>query len=79
MDIKNILEHRTDYFTKHNYSGSQAYNYEEEGILRRCLPRILFHGNTLLTTFLQLIDMEIIMTLKYIDRLKAFKYITRYH
>lgn len=78
MDIKNTQDYEHQYFTKYNIDGSNAYKYDEEGVLSKCLPQILFKGNTILTTFLQLIDLRIIMTLKYIDRLKKFKYISHY-
>lgn len=78
MDIKNSIDYAHDYFTKHNVDGNLAYKYEEDGILKRCIPKILFKGNTILASFLQLIDLRIIMTLKYIDRLKKFKFISRY-
>ena len=78
MDIKRGIDHKHAYFTRYNFGGSIKYKYDEEGVLKRCLPRILFKGNTIFTTFLQLIDMRIIMTLKYIQRLQQFKFISRY-
>ena len=48
------------------------------GILNKILPKVLFKGNSVLVTFLQLIDLRVIMMLKYVDRLKRFKYITWY-
>ena len=78
MDIKNSLDYQHYYFSKHDVSGNNRYKYEEEGLLNKCLPKILFKGNTILTTFLQLIDLRIIMLLKYVDRLKKFKYISNF-
>lgn len=78
MDIKNTLDYKHYYFTSHNLSGNNRYKYEEEGILKRCLPKKLFEGNSILVTFLQLIDMRLIMMFKYIDKIKRFKYITWY-
>ena len=51
-------------------------DYEKNGILTKTLPRIFFKGNSILVTFLQFIDMRIIMLFKYIDKLKNFKNIT---
>lgn len=78
MDFKNSLEYRTYKYTQYNNIGSKAYDYSKYGILRKCLPKILFNGNTILSSFLQLIDLRIVMTLKYIDKLKHFKHITWY-
>ena len=81
MDIKQSLSYRYDTYEKlgkYDTIGENKYNYAEEGILRKCLPKILFEGNSVFVTFLQLIDLRIIMILKYIDRLKRFKYISWY-
>jgi len=81
MDIKQSLSYRYDTYEKigkYDTIGNNKYNYAEEGILRKCLPKILFKGNSVFVTFLQLIDLRIIMMLKYIDRLKRFKYISWY-
>lgn len=78
MDIKNSLDYRYKNFNKYNILGSNKYNYEEDGILTKCLPKILFKGNSILVTFIQLIDLRLIMAFKYIDKLKQFKYISWY-
>jgi hypothetical protein len=78
MDIKTDFKHRTYYYKKHEITGSNAYNYNENGLLIRCLPKVLFNGNTFLVTFLQLIDLRLIMLFKYIDRIKNFKNILKY-
>lgn len=78
MDIKNSLDYQHSYFKKHDISGNNRYRYEEEGILKRCIPNILFKGNTILASFLQLIDLRLIIMFKYIDKLKKFKYISNY-
>ena len=78
MDIKNSLDYEYDYFTKHDFSGNNRYRYEENGILTKCIPKILFKGNSLLVSFLQLIDMRLVMMFKWIDKLKHFKHITWY-
>ena len=78
MDIKNALDYKHEYFTSQNVSGNNRYKYEQEGILKRCLPKKMFEGNSILVTFLQLIDLRLIMMFKYIDKIKRFKYITWY-
>lgn len=81
MDIKQNLEYRYNIYedlTKYNVNSYNVYDYSKEGILKKCLPKILFEGNSILVTFLQLIDIRIIMIFKYIDRLKKFKYISWY-
>ena len=83
MDIKQSENYRTTkYEDMYNYNniGNNKYCYEREGILRKCLPKILFrpNGNIVLLTFLQLIDARLIVLLKYIDKLKKFKYIANY-
>jgi hypothetical protein len=78
MDIKNSKEYRNEYFVKKSWDGNNRYKYEEEGILNKCMPKFLFNGNSIFVTFLQLIDLRLIMLFKYIDRIKYFKSITRY-
>ena len=78
MDIKNSLTYKTDRYNLYNSIGDNKYDYTKEGILQKCLPKILFKGNSILVTFLQLIDLRIIMCLKYIDKLKHFKHVTWY-
>lgn len=79
MDFKNSLYFRTGNIESYNnkaYNG--YYDYASYGILIKCLPKILFKGNPVLVSFLQLIDIKIIMLLKTIDKLKHFKNITSY-
>ena len=78
MDFKNTLGYRYDYLKPYQRTGFNQYDYASEGVLNKVLPKILFRGNSVLVTFLQLIDVRIIMILKYVDRLKRFKYITWY-
>lgn len=61
-----------------NKQPSKKYDYEKEGVLNKMIPKILFKGNPVLVTFLQLIDMRIILMLRYIKRLKNFKNISLY-
>ena len=83
MDIKQSANYRYSIYENmegYNDLGSNKYNYEKEGILQKCLPKILFRpeGNTILVTFLQLIDARLIVLIKYIDKLKKFKWIANY-
>ena len=78
MDVKT-----TNGFRKHNIErlkidAYQEYDYEKNGILCKCLPKILFSGNAVLVSFLQLIDLRLIMMFKSIDKIKHFKNIARY-
>lgn len=78
MDIKNTIEWSYRRETLYNRNESGLYDYETEGILRKCLPKILFKGNTILVTFLQLIDMRLIFVMNYIRRMKKFKHVSAY-
>lgn len=78
MDIKQSLTYKTDRNKLFNETGDNKYDYTIHGILNKCMPKIIFKGNSILVTFLQLIDLRIVMLLKYIDKLKRFKYITWY-
>ncbi len=79
MDIKNRGNKRKENLQDFNVTEEiEKYDYASEGILNKTLPKILFKGNAILVTFLQLIDLRIIMLLKYIDKLKRFKWITWY-
>ena len=74
MDIKNAPKSKMSlYKEKYEYDGSNKYDYAANGVLTKTLPKILFKGNSLFVTFLQLIDLRIINLLKYIDELKNFK------
>ncbi len=76
MDFKNSLDYRTQRLEYFKRTGKNPYDYEKYGILTKTLPKILFKGNSILVTFLQLIDLRIITMFKYIDRVKRFKYIS---
>ena len=78
MDIKQNITYRTNEYEEYQNVGNNKYNYARHGILTKALPKILFKGNSILVTFLQLIDLRLIMMFKYIDRLKHFKHITWY-
>lgn len=78
MDFKNSIEYRFEEYNQYNTLGDDKYNYAKYGILNKCLPKVLFKGNTILTSFLQLIDVRLVMLFKQIDKVKRFKYITWY-
>lgn len=79
MDIKNRNNKRKENLKDFNITEEiEKYDYASEGILNKTLPKILFKGNAILVTFLQLIDLRIIMLLKYVDKLKHFKWVTWY-
>ena len=79
MDVKNKIDKRVEEISEFNMlSEIEKYDYASEGILNKTLPKILFKGNAILVTFLQLIDLKIIMMFKYIDKLKQFKWISWY-
>lgn len=78
MDIKNTQEYSKYREIQYNKNVLNKYDYSQEGILNKTLPKILFRGNPILVTFLQLIDMRLILLMNYIDKLKYFKHITRY-
>lgn len=78
MDFKNSTDFRHGRLVVYLKDGNNRYNYAEQGILNKCLPKILFKGNPMLTTFLQTIDVKIVMLLKYVDRLKDFKNLHKY-
>ena len=78
MDIKQKLSYKYDYLSSYNIIGNNKYDYAKKGILNKALPKVLFKGNSIFVTFLQLIDLRIIMMFKYIDKIKQFKYITSY-
>lgn len=76
MDVK-----ASENFRYHNIErlnrNRDYYDYASEGVLRRCLPKVLFAGNPILVSFIQLIDVRIIMLLQYVDKLKWFKDVTK--
>lgn len=76
MDFTAQLDKRHEYRNNFIFLHDNRYDYEKHGILTKTLPRILFKGNSVLVTFLQFLDMRIIMMFKYIDKLKHFKNIT---
>lgn len=79
MDIKQAANKRIEGYEAYNIvAENPPYNYAKEGILSKSLPKILFKGNAILVTFIQLIDVRLIMLFKYIDKVKRFKWISWY-
>lgn len=76
MDIKNTKEWASRRERDYNKHERNAYDWETEGVLRRCLPTFLFRTTPVLVTFIQLIDMRLIILLKAIKRIKEFKHVT---
>lgn len=78
MDLKTSSDYRMQRYSQYNNLGNTKYDYARNGILNKTLPKVLFKGNYILVSFLQLIDMRLVMLFKQIDKLKRFKYITWY-
>ena len=79
MDIKNKSNKIKDNLKEFNVTEEfEKYDYSSKGILRKTMPKILFKGNAILVTFLQLIDVRLILLFKYIDKIKRFKWISWY-
>jgi hypothetical protein len=76
MDIKDSIESRWDGFRRYDRTGFNRYDWAREGILTKCLPKVLFKGNSVLVTFLQLIDLRLVMMFRLIDKIKRFRYLT---
>lgn len=77
MDIKKNINYKVEHKHIYNCHHLNRYDYAREGILNKCLPKVLFKGNPILVSFLQLIDLKAIMLFKYIDKVKTFKHITK--
>lgn len=79
MDVKNNINKKHKDLEKFNITEEfPKYDYGTDGILNKTLPKILFKGNVILVTFLQLIDLRLIMLFKSIDKIKRFKWISWY-
>ena len=76
MDIKNTQEWANRREREYNSHERNAYDWERDGILQKCLPKILFKATPVLVTFIQLIDMRLILLLKAVNRIKEFKHIS---
>jgi hypothetical protein len=72
MDKKlneNFRFHNLDQINRNGY----FYDYTKNGILKKCMPDFIWGANQVLVSFLQLIDIRLIMLFNYIDKLKHFK------
>ena len=78
MDIKNTQEWTFRRQEEYNRNESKRYDWERDGVLRHCLPKILFKGTPVLVSFIQLIDMRIVLLLKACRRIKEFKHISSF-
>lgn len=78
MDIKESADYRFKINKIFSSLYIKKYNYGKNGILTKCLPKILFAGHSTIVTFLQLIDMRLILMFKTIDKVKKFKHISDY-
>ena len=76
MDIKENNGVSYTRISTYNKATSLKYDYEKNGVLNKMIPKLLFRGNPVLVTFLQLIDMRIILMLRYIKKLQQFKNIS---
>lgn len=78
MDRKQSLYYRYGRLQYLNKLGENKYDYVTNGILTKTLPKVLFKGNSVLVTFIQLIDMELITLMQIIKRIQDFKFISTY-
>lgn len=78
MDHKQSLEFRTGKLKALKVDADKRYDYARNGLLNKALPKILFKGNPILVAFLQLIDIQLIVMFKLIDRIQNFKNIASY-
>lgn len=78
MDFRKDRTYRIEAFESYNRKNNNRYDFERDGVLDKCIPKVLFRGNPILVSFLQLIDIKIIMLLKCVERIKEFKHITKY-
>lgn len=78
MDFKQSLDYRYGRLSTLNSLGENKYDYVTNGILTKSLPKILFKGNSVIVTFIQLIDMQFIYIMKCIEKIQKFKVISNY-
>lgn len=72
MDKKlneNFRFHNLDQINRNGH----YYDYNKNGILKKCMPDFIWGANQVLVSFLQLIDIRLIMLFNYIGKLKHFK------
>jgi len=78
MDIKNTKEWAFRREDDYNKNERNAYDWERDGIMRKCIPTFLFRASPVLVTFIQLIDMRLILLMKAIGRIKEFKHVSAF-
>lgn len=78
MDTKNTIEWASRRQNSYNRLEANKYDYEADGIMQKCLPKILFKAAPVLVTFLQLIDMRLVLVFKYIKKMQHFKHISNF-
>ncbi len=78
MDHKQSLDFRTGRLATLKTDADIRYDYARDGLLNKVLPKILFRGNPVLVAFLQIIDIQLIVMFKLIDKIKNFKNIATY-
>lgn len=77
VDSKYNISERYKKINDYNKTlNSEAYDWAKNGVLKKCLPKILFKGNVILRSFLELVDMRIILMLQTITFIKHFKHLT---
>lgn len=78
MDVKYANTYRTGKYMICSDLNDNKHHYEIDGVLPLVMPRILFQGNAILTSFLQLIDCMLVNMMKTVEKIKNYKSITSY-
>lgn len=79
MDVKHNNNYRTGRYELVQRLNDNKHHYEINGVLPLVLPPILFRANTILVSYLQLIDSMFINIMKTIEKVKNWKIITTYN
>ena len=60
--------------SKVNFLKHQPYDYESEGLLKTCLPEVVYNTRNKTTRFMiKLVETCLVFCMKYVDELKYFK------
>lgn len=78
MDRKYSTNFRLGRYQYMNDLKDNRFKYEKDGVLPLVLPNVLFRGNSVLTSYLQLIDSMFVNMMKTIEKIKNWKCITSY-
>lgn len=78
MDHQYGMEYRTGRYKYISDLKDGKHHYEIDGVLPLVLPSKLFKGNTILTSYLQLIDSMFVNIMKTIEKIKYWKCLTKY-